>query len=607
MANSFVKFYRLSEAAYKAQETAGKVDANGIYFITDKNRIVVNGVDYGMSSELIGKLNGAIDKVEFTSPNTIAFTNVAGTVETTVTIPNAVASNKEGNPVAGLMSGDDKVILDRLNGTVDTEGSVKKQVADTLTSAKSYTDTQIQGLDVEDTAVVGSYVSAVSEADGKISVSRAELPTVSEIKSEGQAIIAVKEDKGVISATAGDIAAAHVTIADAGDHFTATTVEGALSELFTKAGDGSKVTLESAEGTEGVLKVYTIKQGGTEVGKINIPKDLVVSSGSVVKGNWAGDVFTENVSGDGTALKLVIANQTSPVYINTLDLVKDHTAGDGINISDTNVVSVVIDPDSEEGLSVSAAGIKLTGIKAATTEVNEKADGHVKVTKTTGENGQAVYTVSEDDIASAALLGTASDTKDQNTAFGKIAAEAAARAEAIAGLNADVTSDNGTHVNVQVVESEGKVTTVSVTEHDIASAELLGTKEDASTVDSAFGRIAKEVAAREAQDNKIEESVGLAADGAHVATSGHYTSEATTIAGEIAALDAQVYTNAGAIGSIKDYTVNGKKISTSPTLGGADITLTGYSPDANGDLFAEGNTINAAMKIIMQQLVWHEA
>lgn len=608
MANSFVKFYRLSEAAYKAQETAGKVDANGIYFITDKNRIVVNGIDYGMSSTLVEKLNGAIDKVEFTSPNTIAFTNVGGTKELTISLPNATASGEDGTPVAGLMSGADKVILDRLNGTADTEGSVQKQVADALNTAKGYTDKQIQALDVEDTAVVGSYVSAVSEADGKISVSRAELPTVSEIKSEGQAIIAVKEDKGVISATAGDIAAAHVTIADAGDHFTSTTVEGALSELFTKAGDGSKVTLESAEGTEdGVLKVYTIKQGGAEVGKINIPKDLVVSSGSVVKGNWVDGAFTESEVGTGTALKLVIANQTAPVYINTLDLVKDHTAGNGINISDTNVVSVVIDPTSESGLTLSDKGIKLTGIKAATTEVNEKADGHVKVTKTTGENGQAVYTVSEDDIASAALLGTASDTKDQNTAFGKIVAEAAARAEAIAGLNANVTSDNGTHVNVQVVESAGKVTTVSVTEHDIASAELLGTKEDASTVDSAFGRIAKEVAAREAQDNKIEESVGLAADGAHVATSGHYTKDATTIAGEIAALDTQVYANAGAIGTIKDYTVNGKAISTSPTLGGADIALTGYSPDANGDLFKAEDTVNAAMKIIMQQLVWHEA
>lgn len=558
-----VKFYRLSKEVYNS--SAHTKDPNGIYFITNTQELIVNGVNYGMSTGLANKLNGAIDKVEFTSPNTIKFTNVAGTAEETITLPNATKD------VAGLMSADDKTALDTLNGGANVAGSVQKQVADALSTAKGYTDEQIQALDVTDAAVEGSYVSAVSEADGKISVSRAELPTVAEIKSEGQAIIAVKEDKGVISATAGDIAAAHVTITDAGNHFTATTVEDALSELFTKAGDGSKVTLESADGTEdSVLKVYTIKQGDSEVGKINIPKDLVVTSGSVVKGNWAGDVFTENASGNGTALKLVIANQTKPVYINTLDLVKDHTAGNGIAISDTNEISVVIDPASESGLTVGANGIKLTGIKAATTEVNVKNDGHVKVAKATGANGQAVYTVSEDDIASAALLGTVSDTKDAETAFGKIAAEAAARAEAIAGLNADVTSNNGTHVNVQVVESEGKVTTVKVTESDIASAALLGKKEDASTVDSAFGRIAKEVADRKAQDDVIEASVGLAADGSHITTNGHYTSEATTIAGEISALDTQVFTNAN---NLDDLSSN----------------------------------VRTALSEIHEQLVWHEA
>ena len=45
----------------------------------------------------------------------------------------------------------------------------------------------------------------------------------------------------------------------------------------------------------------------------------------------------------------------------------------------------------------------------------------------------------------------------------------------------------------------------------------------------------------------IEASVGLSADGTHVTTSGNYTSGASTIAGEIAALDEQAKTNADAI------------------------------------------------------------
>ena len=52
------------------------------------------------------------------------------------------------------------------------------------------------------------------------------------------------------------------------------------------------------------------------------------------------------------------------------------------------------------------------------------------------------------------------------------------------------------HVGVEVVEENGKLTSVTVVESDIASAAELGTKNDESTVDTAFGRIAKEVADR---------------------------------------------------------------------------------------------------------------
>lgn len=50
---------------------------------------------------------------------------------------------------------------------------------------------------------------------------------------------------------------------------------------------------------------------------------------------------------------------------------------------------------------------------------------------------------------------------------------------AIQGLNADVSSTNGSKVTVQVVETAGKITNVNVTESDIASAAVLAeVKED---------------------------------------------------------------------------------------------------------------------------------
>ena len=70
------------------------------------------------------------------------------------------------------------------------------------------------------------------------------------------------------------------------------------------------------------------------------------------------------------------------------------------------------------------------------TTVTPKADGHVKV-EVTSDN---VVTVTEDDIASAALLGTANDVSTANTAFGKIAAEADRATKAEGSLNTRVTS-----------------------------------------------------------------------------------------------------------------------------------------------------------------------
>lgn len=52
------------------------------------------------------------------------------------------------------------------------------------------------------------------------------------------------------------------------------------------------------------------------------------------------------------------------------------------------------------------------------------------------------------------------------------------------------------HVGVKVVEVDGKLTSVTVVEDDIASAKLLGNLGDASSVESAFGRIKKEAEER---------------------------------------------------------------------------------------------------------------
>lgn len=89
--------------------------------------------------------------------------------------------------------------------TVAVDGDkVSTQIANLAKSIKAATktaDDAIKALDVTDTAVVGKYVSAVSETDGKITVTRADLPTLS-VKAGSEQFAAVNNHEVEIKTTA---------------------------------------------------------------------------------------------------------------------------------------------------------------------------------------------------------------------------------------------------------------------------------------------------------------------------------------------------------------------------------------------------------------------
>ena len=209
-----------------------------------------------------------------------------------------------------------------------------------------------------------SVEGAKKYTDGKITVSRTAIPIigVTDTKEDGKFVTSIKLEGNIVQAERAQITSSQVS-REATIDIASTNVEGALSEVKAY----STVTLTSttpSDGTSSILKKYTLTQnnGKHVIGDIDIPKDLVVTSGSVVKGTWNENVFTEEASGNGTALKLAIANQEAPVYINTLDLVKDHTGGNGISISDTNVISVKLN-DGEiqhgSGLEATTSGLSV--------------------------------------------------------------------------------------------------------------------------------------------------------------------------------------------------------------------------------------------------------
>lgn len=144
------------------------------------------------------------------------------------------------------------------------------------------------------------------------------------------------------------------------------TVEDALAELEAALTDALTITLDVAsEPTSGFLKTYVLSQGGNEVGKIDIPKDMVVSGGSLVHGTWSGDTFTEDPDGTDTAIKIEFAN-ADVIYINTTDLVDFYTGGDGIDVdNNTNTISLKLDDSGEAFLTVGEDGIKIDGVQTA--------------------------------------------------------------------------------------------------------------------------------------------------------------------------------------------------------------------------------------------------
>lgn len=143
------------------------------------------------------------------------------------------------------------------------------------------------------------------------------------------------------------------TLSDAGLKVTAPTVNVPVYSLT-----------KDATSTD-YAAVYHLTKDGENVGEaINIPKDLFVESGEIVE-NPAGQT-------PGKYLKLVLQNQTAPVYINVADLVDAYTAGNGITISGTNEVAAKV--VAGNGLSVDTDGIKMGAASADAAGAMSSAD-----------------------------------------------------------------------------------------------------------------------------------------------------------------------------------------------------------------------------------------
>lgn len=210
---------------------------------------------------------------------------------------------------------------------------------DTLVAGKVYVNTTDKSVTYYDgatsTVVVPATVGAISD-----STPDTDLANVKAIK---------------------DFVAAQIAKLPAQVDYTVTLVddiaaEGELTKQIIKQGKaGSEATVGSivvpnlkmevkAAPNNGYLKTYQFTYGTGSAFEIDIPKDLVVESGEVIV--VADDSPVSGLT-NGTYLKLVIANQTEPVYINVADLCDVYTgkaATDGVSvaISASNEISATL-------------------------------------------------------------------------------------------------------------------------------------------------------------------------------------------------------------------------------------------------------------------------
>lgn len=350
----------------------------------------------------------------------------------------------------------------KLNGAADAEGSVAKAVAD----AKSELEGKISEVDGK----AGQNASDIEALEGRMDTVEGKAQTnandISGLKgrmdtAEGD-ISAIKEDLGnvdILSTTSKNVA-------------------GAINEVLAAVGTGgtAAVVAVNAKGaTNEYANVYEVTQGGTVVGTINIPKDMVVESGEVV------DV-------DGVKnIKLVLQNVEAPLYIPVGSLVDIYVAK-----AEAAQVQVEINSNTREISAHIVAG-SVTSVELADNAVitAKIADANVTKAKLSAEvqASLAKADVAEDNAKAhadsldeamdlrmqaveAKLTGTGEGTVDEKIEAAKEAAIEAAAADATSKANTAESNAKG-HADSLNTAMDTRVQALEAIDHDHANKDEL--------------------------------------------------------------------------------------------------------------------------------------
>lgn len=312
---------------------------------------------------------------------------------------NDAAVKKVGDDLAAYQTTNDAAVqanADALtaikdHGTVDSFGDVMTEMAKyqlagdyaTKTEAQGYATEAANGKDAAIQAAQDAADAAQAEVDAleqthaadKLALEGAITAATVEFNKLKAAVGTVPEGStviGLVNAAQADADALEVDMGDVDGLSTENkTVVGAINEVLAAVGTGGTaavVTITTDTTTDGALKSYTIKQGTTTVGVIDIPKDMVVQSGEVVT-NPEGQP-------EGTYIKLVLANATNDeIFVNVGNLVDIYKAQ-----ANATQVQLAIDPSTREISATLVAG-SVTATELAVNAVTTEKIADANVTK----------------------------------------------------------------------------------------------------------------------------------------------------------------------------------------------------------------------------------
>lgn len=615
-----IKFIRGTREQYNAliKNTAKVNDVkNSVYFVTDEHCIMMNDTQYGGVDNAM--FNGFIKDVDVEG-NLLKFKKDVNGTWTDVSIKLLEAAD---NSI---------VIGDIVNGNVKDGSTIKvnvKAVGD-ADGLKLDSGTTNNGLYVDLTKTTASIASNAQAISNEVTRAKAaEEANANAISKEvtdreaainglnaeikggtGKFIQSVKEDKGIITAVEADLTAAAVAYDKTDDKVIAkaTNVSAAIKELDAKvaANKDAELTYKTVKLTDEEVtslgdvnvkeayKVVSVNKEGTQTTVGDIIK--IYKDSSLVSIDYT-EIDDKKKKGQFLKYVYTLADGTEKtVYVDMSKLVDQAEVEKGIQAIDGKLSIKLAEGNEADFLTVDANGLKLSGVKTAIGNaqkaVQDKLDAEIARAKAAEEankaaidaNAAAIAKLNGNETTTGSVAKAVADAKKEllgdaaaeyNT-LGKLEDKIQALDVKATKAHTEVVAKADGHVRVAVADStDGSHKVVTISENDIASASGLTT----------------EVNRAKAAEDKIEASVGLAADGSHVKTSGNYTSGATTVVGEIAALDRQVKTNADNI----------------TTISGNVTTNTNAIATLNGEETAAGSVKHTAKTYVDEALNWIDA